>query len=286
MEEIDKWEEDIASIIENEEKINDTFELINKKYKLSSSEIKEGFIDVIHEINNAISNNDFIPTPKQHKIIMRLSEKVYALDTDEKNLNHELKDEIAYYKMLKQGTRTKHYESPYQKHDKIDFDFDITEHKRLLASLFLFFCFICYVSSGPSPAELEQKKEMLQQEQPVKEQNINSNSNNSTGKPVDYSKEQADDIINQMHSVGITNNMIKDLKIISKEFEINSSDDDTLYAFMQCYVKDSKHPNVLKITAMVNEDGKINDLQVFTKDLNAIHLIENYEVVGNVNRIH
>ena len=52
MEEVDKWEEDIASIIENEEKINDTFELINKKYKLSSSEIKEGFIDVIHEINN------------------------------------------------------------------------------------------------------------------------------------------------------------------------------------------------------------------------------------------
>ena len=34
MEEVDKWEEDIASIIENEEKINDTFELINKKYKL------------------------------------------------------------------------------------------------------------------------------------------------------------------------------------------------------------------------------------------------------------
>ena len=40
MEEVDKWEEDIASIIENEEKINDTFELINKKVNKRITDIE------------------------------------------------------------------------------------------------------------------------------------------------------------------------------------------------------------------------------------------------------
>lgn len=115
--------------------------------------------------------------------------------------------------------------------------------------------------------------------------NLSNGESTTSNKTIKYTKEQTDNIYQQMYDVGITKSMLKDIKVLGKKFETISNDDPTLYAFMRSYVKDSKYPNILKLSIVVNEEGQIKELNVSTQDMQMIPLIKDYNKVDNIKNI-